>query len=216
MIDESKEYAELEPEPQSASVVFGDTLPKVRDFTQLLFEQGELRGLIGVLEPARLWTRHIINSGLLAPLLRPGRVGDVGSGAGLPGVVLAIARPDVELILIEPMIRRVEWLQEVKHLLHLDNVTVVRDRAEDYQPQPMLDQVTARAVSALRTLIPITAPLLRPGGELLLMKGERVDQELAAAEKVLRKYRLTGAEVLVLGDNVDTEPTRVFRASVSE
>ena len=206
----------LEEEPPEAATVFGERLSRVREFTELLYREGELRGLIGSLEPARLWTRHIINSGLMAPLLKSGRLGDVGSGAGLPGVVLAIARPDVECILIEPMSRRVDWLNEVKQLLHLDNVSVIRDRAEDYRPVPLLDQVTARAVSALRTLIPITAPLLRPGGELLLMKGERVYQEVEAAEKAMRKHRVVDPEVLVLGEELNTEVTRIFRARIAE
>lgn len=208
--------APLENEPAVVTEVFGDSLPRIRRFTEVLYQEGELRGLIGSLEPPRLWTRHIVNSGLLAPLLRPGRLGDVGSGAGLPGIVLAIARPDVECLLIEPMSRRVDWLNEVKDLLKLDNVTVIRDRAEDYQPYPKLDQVTARAVSALRTLIPITAPLLRPGGELILMKGERVQQEIVAAQKVMKKHRVVDAEIIVLGEDLDTEPTRIFRARIAE
>jgi 16S rRNA (guanine527-N7)-methyltransferase len=138
----------------------------------------------------------------------------VGSGAGLPGLVLAIARPDTHLVLIEPMERRVEWLTAEAAELGLDNVTVLRARAEEAHPQPLLDQVTARAVSALSKLIPITAPLVRVGGELVLMKGERVADEMVAAEKAIRKYRLSHTEVLVLGEGVAPEVTRVFRATV--
>lgn len=204
----------LEPEPAVAATVFGEHLDSVRAFTEALATHGEELGLIGPLELPRLWTRHIINSGLVAPLLRPGRVGDVGSGAGLPGLVLAISRPDVSFTLIEPMERRVAWLERQVQELDLENVEVVRARAEEVRLKGELDQVTARAVSALRTLIPITAPLLRPGGELVLMKGAGVDAEIGAAEKVIRKYRLTDLEVLVLGEGVVPEVTRVFRAKV--
>ena len=204
----------LEPEPPVAATVFGEHLDQTRAFTEALATHGEELGLIGPLELPRLWTRHIVNSGLVAPLLRPGRVGDVGSGAGLPGLVLAISRPDVSFTLIEPMERRVGWLERQVEELGLANVEVVRARAEEAKLKGQLDQVTARAVSALRTLIPITAPLLRPGGELVLMKGAGVDAEMAAAEKVIRKYRLSNPEILVLGEGVATEVTRVFRATV--
>jgi 16S rRNA (guanine527-N7)-methyltransferase len=204
----------LEPEPTVAAEIFGEHLEPGRRFTHALAKHGEELGLIGPLELPRLWTRHILNSALVAPLLRPGRVGDVGSGAGLPGLVLAIMRPDVSFTLIEPMERRVAWLERQAAELGLSNVTVVRARAEESKLNGSLDQVTARAVSALRTLIPVTAPLLRPSGELVLMKGAGVDNEISAADKVIRKYRLRDAEVLVLGDGVVSEVTRVFRATV--
>jgi 16S rRNA (guanine527-N7)-methyltransferase len=215
MTDHSPDWREaLEPEPESAATVFGDRLDTVRRFTENLARHGEELGLIGPLELPRLWSRHVVNSGLVAPLLRPDRVGDVGSGAGLPGLVLAIARPDVHLTLIEPMERRVAWLNRQVDELGLDNVDVVRARAEEAKLTGRLDQVTARAVSALRTLIPITAPLLRPGGELLLMKGAGVAGEMGAAEKAIRKYRLESVEVVVLGEGVVDDVTRVFRARV--
>jgi 16S rRNA (guanine527-N7)-methyltransferase len=204
----------IEPEPPVAAELFGDRIDLARSFAAELAAKGEELGLIGPLEPPRLWTRHILNCVLLAPLLRPGTVGDVGSGAGLPGLVLAIARPDVELVLIEPMERRVEWLIAESSRLGLDNVVVARSRAEDLRLDRPLDQVTARAVSALRTLIPLTAPLARAGGELIFMKGVRVEEELAAAGKAVRSARLTGIEVLVLGEGVLPEATRVFRATV--
>ena len=215
MTDHSPAWRDaLEPEPESAGTVFGDRLAVVRRFTENLARHGEELGLIGPLELPRLWSRHVVNSGLVAPLLRPGRVGDVGSGAGLPGLVLAIARPDVRLTLIEPMERRVAWLNRQVDELELDNVDVVRARAEEAKLTGQLDQVTARAVSALRTLIPITAPLLKPGGELLLMKGAGVAGEMGAAEKAIRKFRLQDVEVVVLGEGVVEDVTRVFRASV--
>jgi 16S rRNA (guanine527-N7)-methyltransferase len=205
---------EVEPEPQIAQSLFGDRLELARQYTADLAREGERLGLIGPLEMPRLWTRHIINSALLAPLLRPGRVGDVGSGAGLPGLVLAISRPDVRLVLIEPMERRVEWLIRETADLGLDNVEVVRGRAEEVKLSPWLDQVTARAVSALSKLIPLTVPLVRSGGELLFLKGSSVDAEIESAAKVIRKARLTNVEVVTVGDGVATEVTRVFRATV--
>jgi 16S rRNA (guanine527-N7)-methyltransferase len=204
----------VEEEPAVAATLFGDRIELARSFAAELGARGEELGLIGPLEPPRLWTRHILNSVLLAPLLRPGLVGDVGSGAGLPGLVLAIARPDVDLVLIEPMERRVDWLRAEAERLGLGNVSVVRARAEEARPAGPLDQVTARAVSALRTLIPLTVPLVRPGGELVFMKGARVEEELAAAEKAVRKARLMDVEVLVLGEGIVPEATRVFRATV--
>jgi 16S rRNA (guanine527-N7)-methyltransferase len=207
--------AQVEAEPAVAAELFGDRIGLARRFAAALAEHGEERGLIGPLELPRLWTRHILNCVVVAPLLRPGRVGDVGSGAGLPGLVLAIARPDVSFTLIEPMERRVAWLEEQVAALELDNVEVVRARGEEVGlPQP-LDQVTARAVSALRKLLPITAPLLRAGGELVLLKGAGAQGEIAAATKELRKYRVENPEVLVLGEGTLAEATRVIRATVN-
>ncbi len=204
----------VEDEPAYAAELFGDRIEVARAFTRDLARYGEELGLIGPLEAERLWSRHVVNCVLLAPLLRAGRVGDVGSGAGLPGLVLAIARPDVHLVLIEPMERRTDWLTAESERLGLANVTVLRGRAEDLRPDPLLDQVTARAVSALSKLVPLCAPLLRAGGEMLFMKGARVDDEVVAAEKVLRKARAREPEVLVLGDGIVPEVTRVFRASL--
>ena len=205
---------QLEPEPPVAQRIFGECLPRGRQFTEALARHGEELGLIGPLELPRLWTRHILNSALVAPLLRPGRVGDIGSGAGLPGLVLAILRPDVSFTLIEPMERRVAWLERQVAELELSNVDVVRARAEEAKLKGAMDQVTARAVSSLRTLIPISAPLVRPGGELVLMKGAGVDAEVSAADKAIRKYRLHDVEVVVLGEGLVDDVTRVFRATV--
>ncbi len=206
--------SEIESEPAVAERIFGERIELARQFTAALGEHGEERGLVGPLEPPRLWSRHILNSAVIAPLFSPGRVGDVGSGAGLPGLVLAIARPDVQWVLIEPMERRVAWLTEQVDALGLDNVEVVRARAEDWRFGPVLDAVTARAVSALRTLVPITAPLVRDGGELILLKGASAVNEIEAAEKQLRKFRVTNARVEVVGEGLLPEPSRVVRATV--
>jgi 16S rRNA (guanine527-N7)-methyltransferase len=204
----------VETEPAAAVELFGDRVDVARAFTADLARRGEELGLIGPLELPRLWSRHVLNCALVAPLLCPGVVGDIGSGAGLPGLVLAIARPDVQFILIEPMERRVDWLTKEADALGLTNVRVLRARAEETKLDWPLDQVTARAVSSLSTLIPITAPLVKAGGQMIFMKGARVEDEMAAAAKAMRKARLSDVEVLVLGEGVVAEVTRVFRATV--
>lgn len=205
--------SDLEQEPPAAADLFGDRIDVARAFTAALSREGEERGLIGPLELPRLWTRHILNSAIAAPLFR-GSVADIGSGAGLPGLVLAIARPDVQWTLIEPMERRVTWLNEQVEALDLSNVAVLRARAEDVRPPEGFDMVTARAVSALRTLIPLTAPLVRDGGELTLLKGMNAANEIDAAQKQIKKFRLSDVRVEVLGEGVIPETTRVVRARV--
>ncbi len=205
---------ELEAEPDAAAAVFGDRIDLARRFTAALAEHGEERGLIGPLEVPRLWTRHILNSAVAAPFF-DGRVADVGSGAGLPGLVLAIARPDVQFTLIEPMERRTVWLNEQVASLGLHNVTVERLRAEEWARGRVFDVVTARAVSALRTLIPWTAPLVRVGGRLAYLKGANVAAEVDAAEKQMRRFGVVDVEIHVVGEGVVDEPTRVLTATVN-
>jgi 16S rRNA (guanine527-N7)-methyltransferase len=204
---------QCEAEPGVSPSLFGDRIELARAFTANLASRGEELGLIGPLELPRIWSRHILNCAIVAPLVN-GRVGDVGSGAGLPGLVLAIARPDVRMILIEPMERRVAWLQSQVDELGLANVEIVRERAEDVRHDIALDQVTARAVSALKKLIPLTAPLVRPGGELVLMKGAGASAEVDAAQKEIRRWGLRNVEVLELGLGTLDEVTRVVRATV--
>lgn len=203
-----------ESEPPAAAVMFGDRLELAQAFTENLAVHGEEYGLIGPLELPRLWSRHILNCAVVAPLIRPGLVGDIGSGAGLPGLVLAIARPDAHFVLVEPMERRTNWLNEQVAELGLTNVTVVRARAEDAKQTPAFDQVTARAVSAFGKLIAMCSPLVRPGGELVLMKGANAAAEVEAAEKAIRKFRLSDVEVMELGSDLLGETTRVIRATV--
>lgn len=204
----------LEVEPAESEIILGDRLPLAREFTRNLATHGEELGLIGPLELPRLWSRHVLNSALVAPLLRPGLVGDIGSGAGLPGLVLGIARPDVDFVLIEPMERRVAWLKDQVSELGLKNVTVIRARAEEVSLPDPLDQVTARAVSAFRKLLPWTAPLLRNGGELVLMKGINAEAEVAAATKEIRRFKVSDIRVDVLGEGITPEVTRVVRGFV--
>lgn len=204
-----------EPRPEIAAELAGAALPQLDRFARALADRGELLGLIGPQELPRLWTRHIVNSALLAPSIAAGaRVADVGTGGGFPGLVLAIVRPDAEFRLIEPMERRCAWLREQITELGLSNATVLRGRAEEFHDAFHVDQVTARAVSALRKLVPVTAPLLRDGGEFLLLKGAGVDAEIAAAHKVLRRFRVVDPTVEVLGGG-RTEETRLFRARVA-
>lgn len=205
----------VEAEPAIAATLFDGRIDRARQFAADLAARGEELGLIGPLEIPRLWTRHILNSALLAPLVKPGRVGDIGSGAGLPGLVLAIARPDTQFILIEPMERRVDWLRHESAALELDNVEVIRARAEEAKLAPRLDQATARAVKALSRLIPLAVPLVRSGGELLFLKGASVEAEIETAAQVIRRTRLTDVEVLTLGGGLVAGVTRVFRATVN-
>jgi len=204
----------IEAEPAAAARVFSEGLEKVRLFAQSLAEHGEERGLIGPREAERIWSRHVLNSGVLAEVLRPGHVIDVGSGGGLPGLVVAIARPDVHVTLVEPMERRTAWLEEQVIELGLQNVTVCRARAQEAPFAEAGDQVTARAVSALRTLIPLVAPLAKPGGELVLMKGANAAREIDEAAKQIRAFGLSDVRVETLGDGLLEQPTWVVRATV--
>ncbi|MBB3157564.1 16S rRNA (guanine527-N7)-methyltransferase [Microbacterium proteolyticum] len=204
---------QLEAEPVAAADLFGDRIDAARRFAANLAAHGEERGLIGPLEVPRLWTRHILNSVIAAPFF-DGAAVDVGSGAGLPGLVLAIARPDVEWTLIEPMERRTAWLSEQVADLELDNVSVERMRGEEWARGRVFDMATARAVSALRTLLPYTAPLVRPGGRLVFLKGANVGREIEAAAKQIRQYGLQDVAVEIVGEGVLEEPTRVFLATL--
>lgn len=215
MTDPTASLAELEAEPAGAVTLAGTQIEPLRRFTQRLAEQGELRGLIGPLELPRLWTRHVLNSALIAPLIGEGlRVADIGTGGGMPGLILAIVRPDLHVRLIEPMERRCVWLTECIDELGLSNAEVLRGRAEEYHDAFEVDVVTARAVTALRKLIPLTVPLLQDGGETVFLKGSGVDAEIEAARKQIAKFKLREVRVEVLGEGLLSETTRVFRATV--
>ena len=169
---------------------FGDRLPLAIAYARLLVTDGVMRGLIGPREAPRIWERHLLNCAALAELIPPdARVVDVGSGAGLPGIVLAVARPDVSVILVEPLARRTAFLEEAVAALGLDRTTVVRARAEELVPirgRPRIDRadvVTARAVAPLDRLTAWCLPLVADGGRLLALKGE------SAAEEVERPRR---------------------------
>ena len=169
---------------------------------------------MGPRELDRLWTRHILNSALVAHKIGTGTLVDIGSGAGFPGLVIAAIRPDVQCILIEPLGRRAHWLREEAHRLGLTNVEVRNERAEEAAGHVIADFVTARAVSALKTLVPLAAPLVKQGGQLVLMKGQKVEDEVRAAAPILVKWSVSNPAIEVTGPEFDTEETRIFRATV--
>lgn len=187
-------------------------------YAQRLATDGVIRGLIGPREAPRLWERHILNCALLAPALpAEGTVADIGSGAGLPGLVLAIARPDVQITLIEPLLRRTTFLQEVVDELDLANVTVTRGRADVLHGQETFDVVTARAVAPLDGLLEWCMPLVAPEGALLAMKGTSAEAEIEAAAPVWRRLGCSTPIIEVvgedLGDDPDIDPIRVVRVT---
>jgi 16S rRNA (guanine527-N7)-methyltransferase len=209
----SRETPSAPEPPPSAVAVFGPALPALREYAELLATDGVQRGLIGPREVPRLWPRHLVNCAAVTELVPEGAsVADVGSGAGLPGLVLAVQRHDLRVTLIEPLLRRATFLTEVVDQLGLHHVTVVRARAEELAGTVAADVVTARAVAALPTLIGWTAPLLQSDGQILALKGELADQELVAAAEQLARYNLS-AQILLR--RVGDEPTRVVRLTRS-
>ena len=207
----SRETGVPEP-PEPARSLFGDRLPTMVAYAELLASDGVLRGLIGPREVPRLWERHLLNCAVVAELIPSGaHIDDVGSGAGLPGIVLAVHRPDVHVTLIEPLLRRTVFLEEAVTELGLANVTVVRQRAEERaRSHPESDVVTARAVAPLERLAGWCLPLLKPGGVLLALKGSTAADELRSAQVALRKLGGAG-EVLLVGAGVVDPPTTVVR-----
>ena len=202
----------LLPEPP-ADEVFGRTLDQARRYAEILATDGVTRGLIGPRETERLWDRHLINCAVVAELLpERGVLVDIGSGAGLPGVVLAMLRPSLEVILLEPLLRRSVFLEECVAELGLSNATVVRARAEDKAATRIrADVATARAVAPLGRLAGWAAPLLRPGGELLAIKGQTAAEEIEAARPVLSRLGVLSAEVLQAGHGRVVNATTVVR-----
>ncbi|MDF2846193.1 MAG: rsmG [Oerskovia sp.] len=191
---------------------FGDAYPVVARFAEMLHDQGELRGLIGPREISRIWERHILNSAAVVQFLpEKGTIADIGSGAGLPGIVIAAMRPDAQVLLIEPMERRCAWLAEVVDELELSNVEVKRGRAEEYHGAFQCDAVTSRAVAALEKLARMSLPLVERGGEMVVLKGRNVINEIEPARKVLRKYKTEEPEVLEAFSVEGVEPTTVLR-----
>lgn len=190
--------------PSAAATIFGDRLPLAQRYAALLTGTGISHGLLGPREAARIWERHLLNCAVLTELLPAGaRVVDVGSGAGLPGLVLAIRRPDLRVDLVESLQRRVRFLTETVTALGLhDNVRVVHGRAEDAEVISVVgpaDWVTARAVAPLDRLSQWCLPLLRPGGVLLAMKGEAAQQELDSHAAAIRRHGGVSARVVCCG-----------------
>jgi 16S rRNA (guanine527-N7)-methyltransferase len=199
------------PVPASAAGVFGPALPAAVTFAGLLATRGVERGLLGPREVPRLWDRHLLNCAVVAELIEPrrGTLLDLGSGAGLPGLVLAMLLPETAVTLLEPMERRCRFLTEAVTELGLANVSVLRGRAEDVTLRT--DVVTARAVAPLPRLAELAIGLVRPGGMVLAIKGRTAQEELTAARPVLRRIGARDAEVVQAGHGKVVPATTVVR-----
>jgi 16S rRNA (guanine527-N7)-methyltransferase len=181
----------------------------------MLATDGVVRGLIGPKETTRLWERHLLNCAVVAELVPDrGELVDIGAGAGLPGVVLAMLRPSVHVILLEPLLRRSVFLEECVAGLDLANATVIRARAEDMAGRLKADVATARAVAPLDRLAGLAAGVLRPGGQILAIKGQAAEAELAAARPVLSRLGVRSAEVIRAGQGRVISATTVVRVVI--
>ncbi|MGC4980064.1 16S rRNA (guanine(527)-N(7))-methyltransferase RsmG [Streptomyces sp. DT193] len=212
------EAAELPPAPEQAREVFGDRFADAVRYAELLAEAGVQRGLIGPREVPRLWERHLLNCAVLSEVVPESvTVCDVGSGAGLPGIPLALVREDLKITLLEPLLRRTNFLTEVVELLGLDHVTVVRGRAEEVMGklQPV-HVVTARAVAPLDRLAAWGIPLLRPYGEMLALKGDTAEEELKASATALSKLGAVETSILHVGEGIVDPMSTVVRVEVGE
>jgi 16S rRNA (guanine527-N7)-methyltransferase len=210
-LDENIDYTP-EVEPKEAQEVYGEHIGQARQYFDLLVRDGDLLGLIGPRELPKLWSRHILNSAVVADLVEDGQVvADVGSGAGFPGIPMAILRPKVKFVLIEPMERRASWLADlVVPTLGLENVKVLRGRAEE-APLRNYDVTTARAVSALPKLLRMLVPLTAPGGQVLAMKGSKAQDEIEESKSLAKKLKLDSFEIVTVGENLLVDPTTVVR-----
>lgn len=201
----------FEPEQPTEAVkeFFGSAFADVEEYVHMLEEEGELRGLVGPREMPRLWSRHAVNAAAVLDFLpRKGQVLDIGSGAGLPGIVIAICRPDLDVHLAEPMQRRCEWLFDVVENLGLDNVTIHQARAEELRGKGQADVITARAVANMSKLIRMTTRLIAPGGSLVALKGRRAAIEIEEAAKELKSHHLR-AEIHEVPSIMEDESTYV-------
>jgi 16S rRNA (guanine527-N7)-methyltransferase len=199
--------------PLEAADIFGQATGQAHRYAELLATDGVTRGLIGPREADRLWERHLLNCAMVAELLPDrGELVDIGSGAGLPGIVLAMLRPSLRVILLEPLLRRSVFLEECVAELGLSNTEVVRARAEDKAAAHInADIATARAVAPLDRLTGWAAMLLRPGGQLLAIKGQSAAEEIEAARPVLSRLGVRSAEVLQAGNGSVVSATTVVR-----
>lgn len=191
-------------------------MPLAERFAELLAREGVLRGLIGPREVPRLWDRHLVNCALLGHAIESGAdVCDIGSGAGLPGLVLALSRPDLSMTLVEPLLRRTTFLEEAVADLGLGNVEVVRARAEELHGKREFSVVTSRAVAPLDRLLGWSMPLVRQGGALVAMKGSSVHEEIDQASAALERYGAAAVTVQEYGAGLVERPTIVVRVEAS-
>ena len=205
---------QFEAEPESAKAIFGPQIDKARAFAQKLANDSDDLGLLGPRELDKLWSRHILNSAVVAETVKAGDlVADVGSGAGLPGIPMAIALPEANFVLIEPMERRSNWMLEVIEELGLTNVEVRRARAEEVLDLKF-EIVTARAVAALDKLLRLTVHLLKPGGSLIALKGSKAAEEIEAARRIQKKLGIASFEIQICGEKFLAEPTSVVKTTL--
>jgi 16S rRNA (guanine527-N7)-methyltransferase len=198
--------------PDVARRVFSESLPTIEAYAARLATDGTIRGLIGPREVPRLWERHLVNCALVTELVdQSATVCDIGSGAGLPGLVMAIRRPDLTVTLVEPLLRRTTFLTDVVEALGLPNVEVVRARADALHGQRLFDVVTSRAVAPLDRLSEWSLPLVRSGGVFLAMKGSSVQAELDSAAQAISAGRGVVDEIVELGADLLEPPVRVVR-----
>lgn len=204
----------VEAPPSGGASHFGEPAwAKLCSFATMLENEGDMRGLLGPRELERLWSRHLLNSLAIEPdISASASVADIGSGAGFPGIVLAIVRPDLSISLIETMDRRVQWLEEVVKKLDLPHVQVFNMRAEELAGQAHFDVVTARAVAPLKKLIPWAFPLLKPTGALVALKGARAEIEIDEARKMIRKFSINSVKIHERSVWGTDEATRVVKA----
>lgn len=211
--------AEAEPFPAEPEFLAGVFAPPVRArltaFGEQLATAGVIRGLIGPREVPRLWDRHLLNCAALAELIAPRAcVADIGTGAGLPGLVLPLVRPDISVILIEPLQRRTDFLHEMIAYFDLSaRVTVQRGKAH-LVPPSQADVVTSRAVAALDKLVAWSLPHVRIGGRLLAMKGDRAVAELAEARPALARFGAdSSARIVTCGEAWLHPPVQIVSAT---
>lgn len=199
--------------PVNGAELLGDSWEQLDIYAQMLWDEGEERGLIGPRELPRLWSRHILNSMAINEYIPERAVSiDIGSGGGLPGIVLATTRPDVHVHLVESMERRVAWLEEVSEALSLSNVTIHRNRIQDLHGEFQVQVVTARAVAALKKLVPMAMPVLKSGGRLVALKGQRAEIEIEDARATFKKNKVSHVDLHVVEVPGTDEATRVVVA----
>ena len=202
-----------ELEPAAVAAIFGDRADQARGYFAALVRDADLLGLLGPREMPKLWSRHILNSAVVAELVAPSKtVADVGSGAGLPGIPMALAQPEAQFTLIEPMERRSEWLKKMVAELDLTNVEVLRARAEEVGSA--YEIVTARAVSALPKLLKLVVPITHAGGEILALKGSKAGEEIEESKKLVKKLGIESFEIIQVGKEFLAEPTSVVRTKL--